>query len=119
MSFRNTTLTVTRFISQGFVKGQHVPASDVTTTFDIKCSLQPIGVSAGKSLISLPENVRESATFSIYTDTELQTVNEANSTKADRVVISGRKYDVILVQPWQNDVINHFKVIVGAIDGQP
>ena len=76
--------------------------------FTIYASVQPI---SGKELRILPEGRRETATYTLYTDTKM---NEQGSAQLpDVVTIDGEIYEVIKVFPWQNTALAHYKVIVG------
>jgi hypothetical protein len=78
-------------------------------TFVIKASKQP---TSGSDMKLLPENRREEEIFKLYTDTELFGAEKGSGGNADIVEISGKDYEVIKVFPWDNGVINHYKVFV-------
>jgi len=62
----------------------------------------------------LPEGRRESEAYRLYTDFELKTVRKESGDKlnADTVTIDGKKFEVLSVAKWRNDVINHYKAVV-------
>lgn len=119
MSLFNTfSLVVTRYNSIATSFGRHDPSSDVTSTVNIKGSVQPLD---GNTMETLPENKRELETYRLYTKTQLFTTREVGGSKlkADQVEIFGKTFEVIRVEPWQNSLISHYKAIVSRIDGNP
>lgn len=130
-SFRTHTLTVTRpkpfTIVNGYpVQGEwiteqididgnviildppHFEAS-ASTTFTIKASVQPV---SGKDLVFMPEGMSVNDVNVIFSDTQLNTANEAAKTLPDEVEIDGRVFVVFHVEKWANKVINHFRYLV-------
>lgn len=117
MSLFNTfALEVTRYDSVSSVKGRHVPDNDVTSTINITCSAQPL---TGKEMETLPENRRNTSSYRVFTETELQTTNDATGLKPDRLTLFGKLCEIIEVQPWQNGLINHYSCVASEIDDKP
>jgi len=81
------------------------------TSFTIRASVQP---TKPTDLELLPEGRREARTFRLYTNDTLQVLN-GEETKGDQVVLFGDRYETLAEMPWQNNVINHNKYIVGKI----
>lgn len=77
--------------------------------FNILASVQPL---RGKEMEMLPEARRESQAYKLYTDTQLLTINTTAKTNSDRVQIEGNWFEVLIAEPWQNTIIDHYKVIV-------
>lgn len=104
MSLRNFTVGVKRFDGvTTWVKGR--PVNDSQTAFNIKCSVQPL---TGKEMEALPEARRNRASYWVYTSTLLQTVEDRNP---DTMTLFGEVYEVFTVEPWQNNIISHFKAL--------
>jgi len=79
----------------------------------ITASLQPL---RPQELQQLPEGRRTNQAFKMYTDTELKTVHNQNP---DTIIIGSSEFEVYSVAPWQNNIINHYKAIIVAKDGNP
>lgn len=118
MSLRRFSLVVTRYTSISIVNGRHVPTSDTTTSFNITASVQPLD---GKTVATLPENIRENESYRIYTSTELFPTREdaTPQLKADRVTLFNKLFEVIKVEKWQNSILPHFNCVVVKIDDKP
>lgn len=113
-SFRTTTLTINRFTagSGGYnVNGDW--SGESATSFDILCSLQPTNQN---DLMSLPENRRNRKSYTVFTDVALQLeITGASGTNPDRTTIDGETYECINIEPWRNNVLNHYKAIFQKI----
>lgn len=83
--------------------------SDVDSTFIIEASIQP---TSGSDMKLLPENRREEEILKLYTDTELFGAIKGSPGNADIVEINGQDYEVVKTFPWQNNVINNYKIFV-------
>lgn len=114
-SFRTTTLTISRFSSLlGSYDVNGVWSGGTPTLFDIKCSLQP---TSQNDLMALPETRRSRKSYTVFTETALQTVKEDTSgTNPDQTTIDGEIYEVVNVEPWKNDVLEHYKVIIQKVN---
>lgn len=101
-SFRST-FSVKRVVPGAYVNGFWVEGAE--STFTIQASVQPL---KGKEMEMLPEGRRNSQSVKIYTDTQLQTVASGNP---DRLVAFGHDFEIQTVEPWQSNVLNHYKCI--------
>lgn len=63
----------------------------------------------GAELQTLPEGKRAMQAIKIYSNTELQTVDEENGVSADVLIYRSERYEVTTSEPWQSDVVTHFK----------
>lgn len=77
-------------------------------TISILASVQPLNE---KETLLLPENRREQNSYKLFTSSQLF-ATQKGGVNADFVVINGIDYEVMKVMPWQNSIINHYKVIV-------
>lgn len=75
------------------------------TEIAITGSFQPI---SGEEREALPEGVRSSAQWKVYTKTELQTADQFNKTPADEIAFNGDRHVVVQVEPRQS-LIPHYK----------
>lgn len=78
----------------------------------IKGSFQP---AQGEDLQDLPEGVRSSNTFKIYTKTEVKNVKQGTDVRGDLITFKDTVYEALDVAPWQNGTMNHYKVIVQEV----
>lgn len=99
-SFRKLVL-IRRKTGGNYVNGHWQEGPD--SAFFINASVQPV---KGKEMESLPEGRRNTQTIKLYTNTQLQTVNDENP---DIVEIFGSSFEITTVEPWQSDVISHYK----------
>lgn len=76
----------------------------------LKASLQPL---SAEELKQLPEGRRTDQTYKMYSSVKLRTVEADNP---DYTTINGNKFEVIQVSPSQNDIINHYKIIIGKVN---
>lgn len=90
--------------------GVYIPAANAADE-TIYASVQPIG----DELERLPEGRREKSAYKIFTDTLLRTAKEKN---ADVLEYKGIQYQVHLIEPWQNDIINHYKALIMEIESK-
>ncbi len=80
----------------------------------ILASIQP---ATSKDMQNLPEGRRTRSTFALFTDTELLTSDDgASPKKADQVTIAGDVFEVMAVERWQNNVINHYRAVVSKVE---
>lgn len=94
---------VTRKEPGSFVDGDWVEGDYIA--FIIQASVQPL---KGEEMQMLPEGRRNSQAVYIYTKTKLNTVDEANP---DLLQAFGSDFEIYSVEPWQSNVINHYKCI--------
>lgn len=106
MGFRKP-LTIKR-VAGAYDQGRWTEGADIE--FTINASRQPVKSLSDNEMQSIPEARRQSGMFRIYTSTELLTsgVNKI----PDRAIINGAEYEIFISNPWQNDVINHYKYIL-------
>lgn len=106
MGFRKP-LTIRR-VAGAYDNGRWVEGSAIE--FDIDASVQPVKSLSENEMQSIPEARRQSGMFRIYTSTELLT-SGVNKTP-DRALINNAEYEVFIGNPWQNNVINHYKYVL-------
>lgn len=94
-SFRRF-VNITRNTPGSYVNGVYVSGSQSTITID--ATIQPL---SGFDAKNAPEGVRIEDTVKVYTDTELQ--------QLDELVWQGNTYEWQGVDVRQMDVINHYK----------
>lgn len=82
------------------------------STFTIKASVQPL---TGKALEALPEGLRSTDVYTLYTDATLNVASQDDEQKADEVEIGGTRYEVQRQQAWDNGVVNHNAYIVQRV----
>lgn len=100
-----------------YVNGIWVEGSE--TLIPITASIQP---TTGEDLLSLPEGRRNKKTYSLFTSTDVNLI--VSGKNPDQVVIFGERYEVVRVEPWQNNppifgVVNHFKFYAQALEAIP
>lgn len=104
-SFRQAVSGV-RYSAGSYTNGRWVEGSTTPITFD--ASIQP---ASPKEMELLPEARRQSATFSLFTDTQLLVANSGAQTNADRVTLFGETYEILWCNIWQNNVIPHYHAL--------
>ena len=92
-----------------------------TNSFTFEASVQPLGA---REIKSLPEGRRAAASFRLYTDYPLRTVDDKNARNPDRVTIRDRAgfdrdYEVISVEDWGNKIVPHYKAVVSLMEQAP
>lgn len=110
MNFRKSLIR--KIISGGqYVNGNWVEGSKHNST--ITASVQPIDP---HQIELLPEARRDSKSYEIFTNTNLNSVESQNPDQnPDIIVIDDEEYEVVMKSPWQNNVINHYSYIVVKI----
>lgn len=103
--FRKITKNVRRKQSQGYTGA--FGNADTETTFQIRCSFQPLEPDEMKIV---PEGRRDEESFKLYTNTELLTA-ESNGNNPDIVEHDGQDFEVISCGDYHNKLIEHYKVI--------
>ncbi|MCK4521419.1 MAG: hypothetical protein KAU20_02510 [Nanoarchaeota archaeon] len=109
------TLTVKRVAAGSYVLGIYQEGAE--SEFTIRASVQPL---KANEMELLPDERRQSEAYRLYTDTPLQTAKEGKkgspeTVNADKVIIYGDTFEVYSVGTWQNQIINHYKIIVFKI----
>jgi hypothetical protein len=84
-----------------------------TTTLFVDCCVQP---TSGEDKVSLPEGVRERESYKIYSAVELKTNDEIAGTKADRINLEGKIFEVQTAQNHFGLGISHWKSIVVRVN---
>ena len=89
------------------------------TPLPFTASIQP---TTGEELLSLPEGRRDRKTYALFTSTKLNVAR--TGINPDLVTVFGEVYEVVKVDIWQNrpdifGIINHYKVIVSALEAIP
>lgn len=107
-------LNVYRKNSGSYVNGVWVQVGE--TTIPITASIQP---TTGEEMLSLPEGRRNRKTYSLFTSTKINLIT--TSTNPDQIDIFGERYEIIRVEPWQNNppvfgIVNHFKFYASALE---
>lgn len=102
-------LTVKRPAAGSYVNGKWVEGN--VTEITVKASVQPAST---EDLQSLPESRRALGVYKLYSDTKFQSVKE-NATNPDIVVIDGNDYEVMECQPWQNNILNHYRALAARV----
>jgi hypothetical protein len=118
-TLRNRTIKVRRYAA-GSYDGLGEWVEGTESTFDVKCSVQPLRPS---EMALLPEGRELKEGLRIYSDVELKGADERAKTNADKVDITGVGdaflYEVLGNNPWQNGIISHHKTIILKIaEGQ-
>lgn len=107
MSIFRSPFTLTRKTTPDtLVNGKMVAGSSTTST--IQASVQPL---RGQEMMLLPEARRTSQAVVIYTDTQLRVANTAAGYNADVVTAFGQSFEILSCEPWQSNVINHYRAI--------
>lgn len=111
MSLFNTyTLEVKRY-TQGYVNGRSTKTLD--DTFTIKTSWQPV---TGEDLETLPEGKRAEFSFKGYPNKQLFVADPKKQIQGDIITgPDGYSYEVVRSEPWQNNIISHYKFIATRI----
>lgn len=112
MSLFNThTLTVTRKTPGSYINGKWVPGS--SSTFSIQTSWQP---ATGKDLEVLEEGKRQTVTYKAYPVEEIRAADPLTESEGDMITgLDGYQYEVIMVAPNQNNLIEHHKVLAQRV----
>lgn len=93
------------------VKGRWTGTGE--TLIIINGSFQPV---KGSELENTPElRRRKGAVYKIYTDPGTGLRTTKNTDQADQIEYNGQRYEVIMTQFWDNNVINHEKYFVGEL----
>ena len=98
------TLQIFRSAPGHYDKGLWVKG--IATEGTITASVQPI---SGESLRVSFSNESATAGYTLYTNGEIKTSDEATGTEADQVTIWGAAHKIIAVEQWQNGLISHKK----------
>lgn len=97
-----------------YVNGLWVPAGE--TLIVITASIQP---TTGEEMLSIPEGRRDRKSYALFTSTDVNVI--AGGSNPDQVQIFGERYEVVRVEPWQNNppvfgIVNHYKFYASALE---
>jgi hypothetical protein len=90
----------------GFVNG--VWQDGISSNFIIRANVQPVPAIV---METLPEGYRTKSAFMLYTNTELNTAEDNESTP-DAVGLYGKKYLVTKKTIWRNTKLAHYEIVV-------
>lgn len=79
----------------------------------IYASIQP---TSPDDINSLPEGRRQSKTYTLFTSSALRGIQDANQ---EQVEIDDERYEIVKVQKWSNNILNHYMAIVTRLEDQP
>lgn len=107
-------LTLFRQNAGSYVNGIWIQIGE--TALAITASIQP---TTGEEILSLPEARRNRKTYALFTSTKINLLLPLRN--PDQIVIFGERYEIIRVEPWQNNpavfsIINHYKFYASAIE---
>lgn len=118
-SFRKT-LTVRRY-SSGFYDSDGYWHDGFAHEIQIAASVQPLAAGEASHYTNVqPQGAFTSLMVALYSDepflTEKQGSDADAMQEADVVLWQGRRMKVVHCEPWQNDVINHYRSIAQEIE---
>jgi hypothetical protein len=97
------------------VSGDWVKSGE--TSIAITASIQP---ATGKDMLNVPEGKRANEIYAVFTSTEIQTIRHSiptvPGTQPDQMEIFGHRCEAIHVEPWQNNVINHYRALFARMN---
>lgn len=107
--------TVVRKAKGRYVDGHWQEGAE--STFDILASVQPL---TAREMSTLPEGRRKNQTFKVYTDTKLNTVQnasqEGSNINPDLIIVpqyavnpDQERFEVVGAYPYQSGIIDHYK----------
>lgn len=103
-----------------YVNGQWIEGGE--TVIPITASVQP---TTGEEMLSIPEGRRNRKAYALFTSTKIEVIHGLNnSTNPDQIEIFGERFEVVRVEPWQNNppvfgIVNHFKFYASALEAIP
>lgn len=97
-----------------YVNGVWIEGAE--TLIVITASIQP---TTGEEMLSLPEARRDKKTYALFTSSDVNVI--AGGANPDQVQIFGERYEVVRVEPWQNNsvffgIVNHYKFYAQALE---
>lgn len=107
-------LTIYRQVGGSYFQGRWTGQTE--TSFSITASIQP---TTGEELMTLPEGRRNRKTYALFTSTKIELIDNAQN--PDQIDIYGERYEVVRVEPWQNNpsifgIVNHFKFFAQKLE---
>lgn len=93
-----------------------IPQPVIETLIIITASVQP---TTGEEMLSLNEARRNKKTYSLFTSTDINLI--VSGRNPDQIQIFGERYEIVRVEPWQNNppifgIVNHYKFYAQAIE---
>jgi len=88
--------------------GPRFEETGIVSESTIFASLQP---NDGKEMASLPEGRRFGEFYDVYTDSPLNTVS-VGGPNPDVILVEGIEFEVVKVEDWSNNIINHFRALI-------
>ena len=107
------TLEVERQGEGEYVDGIWEPGASAVIQID--ASVQP---TSSTDYEKLPEGRRERQSYTLFAASPLRQVSEHNDHQPDRVFIDGEKYEVSMVERWNNNLLPHCKAVVTLMPEQ-
>lgn len=101
--FNTVTLTISRKAAGSYVNGRWVDGAE--TTFPAVGSLQP---ATGNKAQALMEGKRIIGIMEFITGTKLIAADPLTQSSGDIATIDETQWEVIHIEPWQNNIINHY-----------
>jgi len=100
-------LTIFRQNTGSYINGFWVQVGEIP--LQITASIQP---TSGEEMLSLPEARRNKKTYALFTSTKINLLLPLKN--PDQINIFGERYEIIQVEPWQNNavifgIVNHYK----------
>lgn len=105
-----TPRTVLREAVGAYVDGTYVPG--VRSVVTTEASVQP---TKPGDLHPMPEGRHLSDFVKLYTDDRLQVTADGEGVQPDIIVHGGYGYELIDIDPNQNDVISHYKYLAAKV----
>ena len=118
-SFRKP-LTVLRY-SGGYYDNDGYWNGGTAEEIKISASVQPLSVGEVKNYTNVqPQGAFTSLMVALYSDVPFLPEKQASATdvmqEADIVLWRGKRMKIIRCEPWQNDVINHYRSVAQEIE---
>jgi len=102
------------FVVTGGVSQPTITIEDSPTIIPTTASIQPV---TGEDMDELPEGRQLLSGYKLYTSFRIRTVTDVNP---DQVEIFGKRYEVVQVFPWQNNInfgiVNHYKYLTQQLE---
>lgn len=103
----NKTFTGERLAPSTYIKGREVLG--VSSALSFEASIHPLN---GQEIKHLPEGRRDKEAYALLTTTILYADNPETKQPADMINAYGKKFEVISIGPWQNNILPHYRVII-------
>ena len=118
-SFRKP-LTVLRY-SGGYYDSDGYWQDGTAEEIQIRASVQPLSAGEVKNYTNVqPQGAFTSLMVALYSDVPFLPEKQGSCTnsmqEADIVLWQGRRMKIVRCEPWQNDVINHYRSVAQEIE---